>query len=440
MVKKLAYELRRLGVSRGDIVALDLPDQLGILFTEAAFHEGAVTTIIPDGWTPEGDLQVGWLFTSRGRAAPPGATAVDVDQAFLQGVEENPYGISPTDEPFEMLRIIFSSGTTGMPKAIPMGTPAARLAAAASLEAWSQGLPHLMLMDTGTAWGFSEFTASVRAGVPYLALGGAPQADIVRIAEQNAVQSVMGSPAQVAALVEELEAQQRTLPTIQAVMTTGTVMPPGIADRMRKAAEGCMIFALYGSTEAGGATTRQYESDDPYDAGQILPGTTVEIVDDDDEPVAEGVVGRIRYRSFAMADRYLGNPDASARAFKGGWFYPGDLGSIRPDGGLSLAGRDSEVLNAGGVKVDPNRLDHFALQNPKVKDASSFEYEASSGVPAVGIALVADDDLDVDDLIAHLKAEFSTAAPTLVARVDAIPKTRTGKPIRHKLAETYKGS
>ena len=140
-----------------------------------------------------------------------------------------------------------------------------------------------------------------------------------------------------------------------------------------------------------------------------------------------------------MADRYLGNAEASARAFKDGWFYPGDLGFIRPDGGLSLAGRDSEILNAGGVKVDPNRLDHFALTIPGVRDASSFEYETSSGVPAVGIALVADDDIDVNGLLADLKAEFSTAAPSLVARVDAIPRTRNGKPLRRQLAEEHQG-
>jgi acyl-CoA synthetase (AMP-forming)/AMP-acid ligase II len=141
-----------------------------------------------------------------------------------------------------------------------------------------------------------------------------------------------------------------------------------------------------------------------------------------------------------MVDRYLGDPGATARSFKDGWFYPGDMGLIRPDGGLTLAGRDSELLNAGGVKVDPNRLDHFALQWAGVQDACSFEYETASGVNGVGIALVTEEDLDVAALVADLKSEFSTAAPTLVARVDAIPKTRNGKPMRRQLAETYRGS
>src|SRR5690606_4523233 len=160
----------------------------------------------------------------------------------------------------------------------------------------------------------------------------------------------------------------------------------------------------YGSTEAGGATARLYESDDPFDAGHVVPGSVVEIVDEDDQTVADGVVGRIRHRSVGMVHEYLGNAAATARAFSDGWLYPGDLGFIRPDGGLTLTGRESEVLNAGGVKIDPNRLDHFALQNPKVSDACSFQYLANSGIQQIGIALVTEDDVDVQALVADLKA------------------------------------
>jgi long-chain acyl-CoA synthetase len=439
--KKIAYELRRLGVQRGDIVALRMADRLGIVFSLAVLHEAAVSTIVPDGWVPGGDLTVRWLLTTRDDVVgPPGATVVHVDQEFLQRIEENPYGIKPVDGPIEMIRIVFSSGTTGSPKAIAVGGPTAQQTAVGSLEAWAVGSPHLNLMDTGTAWGASEFYMSGYAGIPYLSVGGAPQAEIVRVAEENAVRRIYGSPAQVAALVDELERQGRTLPTVEAVVTTGTIMPPGLAERVRRVTEGGLVHGMYGSTEGGSAAIRRYESDDPYDAGQIMPGSTVEIVDDDDLVVPDGTIGRIRYRSFTMVDRYLGDPAASAKSFRDGWFYPGDLGLIRPDGGLTLAGRDAELLNAGGVKVDPNRLDQFALQRAGVQDACSFEYETASGVQGVGIALVAEDDLDIPALVADLKSEFKTAAPTLVARVETIPKTRNGKPMRRQLAESYRGS
>lgn len=438
-VKKLAFEFRRLGVKPGDIVALDLPDQLSILFTEAVFHEAAVSTILPDGYVADGIVPVNWIFSNRTPTPQSGARIVTVDARFLQQVEENPYGISPSDVPIETLRIVFSSGTTGTPNAIPLGRAMERTFDAL-MESWFKGGPSLVLMDTGTAWGIGEFYLSVKGGQPYLCVGTAPQDAIVRIAVQNSVRSLKGSPAQVAALVAELESQQRTLPSIQTVIVGGTVMPPGVAARLREVTEGCSIFGNYGSTEAGGAASRLYESDDPFDAGHILPGSQVEIVDEDDQVLPHGTEGRIRHRSMGMVHEYLGNPDATASAFRNGWFYPGDLGYIRPDGGLTLTGRESEVLNAGGVKIDPNKIDHVATRNPEVMDACSFEYEAESGLRQIGVAVVTKDGFDVQALVADLKAEFGHAAPALVARVDTIPRNAMGKPMRRTLAAQYKGN
>lgn len=437
-VKRLAYELRRLGVRAGHVVALDLPDPLSVIFTEAVYHEAAISTVVPRGHRVGDAFRIDWIFSAGATPTPQGdARIVTVDQRFLQRVEENPYGIRPSDEPIETLRIVFSSGTTGTPKAIALGRSMER-AMDAALETWFQGGPSLILMDTGTPWGMGEFYLSVKGGQPFLCVGGAPQDAIVRIAAQQAVRSIKGSPAQVAALVDELERQERTLPSVETVVVAGTVMPPGVADRMRRAAEGCLIFGNYGSTEAGGATARLYESDDPYDAGRIVPGSTVEIVDEDDQPVPNGTVGRIRHRSFGMADGYLGDPEATARGFRDGWFYPGDLGFIRPDGGLTLTGRESELLNAGGVKLDPNRLDHVALEQPGVTDACGFQYDSRSGVPQIGIAVVAGDGFDAEAFVRALAAEFGTAAPSLVARTDAIPRTATGKPKRAELGARFR--
>lgn len=436
LVKQVAFELRRLGVRPGDVVALDLPDQLSILFTEAVFHEGAVSTVLPDGYTAEGVVDVAWVFTNRTSAAPRNARVIAVDGPFLLHVHENPYGISPRDAPTDTIRIVFSSGTTGTPRAVALGR-AMEASLDAALPTWFAGAPILTLMDTGTAWGVGEFYLSVKAGQPYLCAGGSTPEAIVRLAAENGVRTVKGSPAQIAGLVDALDSARRALPTVETVVVAGTVMPPGVAERMRRATEGCLIVGNYGSTEAGGATSRLYESDDPFDAGRPIPGSTIEVVDDDDQPVPAGVTGRIRHRGYGMAQGYLGDPEATARAFRGGWFYPGDLGLLRPDGGLTLTGRESEVLNAGGVKIDPALLDHAAMRDPKVTEACSFAYTTESGLQQIGIAVVTADDIDAGALVAALTAEFGAAAPSLVARVDGIPRTATGKPMRRTLSERF---
>jgi acyl-coenzyme A synthetase/AMP-(fatty) acid ligase len=72
-----------------------------------------------------------------------------------------------------------------------------------------------------------------------------------------------------------------------------------------------------------------------------------------------------------------------------------------------------------------------------VKDACAFEYQVASGMTQIGMALVTDEDVDIQQVITELKAEFFGASPKLVARVDEIPRGRSGKPLRRLLAERY---
>ena len=435
MAKKIAFEMRRLGVKAGHVVALDMPDQLCLLFTEAVFHEAAMSTVLPKGYQSEGSFKIDWIFSSGNATPQREAKIVKVDARFLQRVDQNPYGIRPSEEPIDILRIAFSSGTTGNARAISFSRKA--LVPFDDERTGFDGYPFLVLMDFATLWGFGGFYHSVVDSQPFLSVGGAKPHDVVRIAAQNSVASLRGSPAQIVEFVGELEKQQRTVPSIDRVYVGGTVMPPGLAERMRHAAEGCRIISMYGSTEARIATNRLYESEDATDAGTILPYVNLEIVDEQDRVLPDGQPGRIRYQSPGMVHEYLGDPEATRSAFKDGWFYPGDLGLIRPGRGLTLTGRESELLNAGGVKVDPTRLDHFALQNPDIADACSFEYLSSSGLRKIGIALVTDGNLDVHALAADFTLEFESAAPTLIARTDAIPRNTMGKPMRRILAEQY---
>lgn len=438
-VKKLAFELRRLGVEPGDVIALDLPEQLSIMFTMAVFHEAATSTILPTGYVADGVFAIDWVFATGTPTLQRGARVVTVDTKFLQEVDQNPSGISAREGAADIVRIVFSSGTTGMPNAVPFGLESAA-ASAAVMGSLLQGDPFLILFDTSAAWGFGALVRSVRHSRPFLSVGGAGQDDIVRVAGENSVTSIKASPAQLAALVDELEAQELTLPSVQSIFVGGTVMPQGLTARLQRATGGCRIISVYGSTEGRMASVRAYESEDPFDVGQILPESKVEIVDEGDRVLPGGRIGRIRHRHPSMATGYLGNPEATAKSFRNGWFYPGDLGFIRPDGGLTLAGRESEVLNSGGVKVNPGLLDVFAVRNPKVQDACSFEYTTGSGIRQIGMALVAEDDLDAEALVRALAGEFGSAAPTLVARVDVIPRNAAGKPLRRELAEKYGAS
>ena len=440
--KQIAFELRRLGVKPGDLVAIDVPEILCILFYQALFHEAAAVTVLPKGYVHDGSFEIDWMFSSAAEPPQGARQLVAVDTAFLGHIDENPTGISPREYESgdSLFRVTFSSGTTGRPKAIASNIGAMEDYTADSLATWMRGDPFVSFLGAASPLGIFAVHLSVVTERPYLALGANVPATTIDLISKYRATSIKASPAQLASLVAELEKQNRTLPDLETVYTVGTSMPPALSTRLRAATAGCEIFALYGSTEAGMSFARYYDTDDPFDVGHVFPGVSFEIVDDDDKPLADGETGRIRVKGPLMSHEYLGDTTENLDVFRDGWFYPGDLGFIRPDGGLSLAGRFSELINAGGVKIDPNRIDLFAVAQPHVKDAASFGYTNSAGVKQVGIALVTDDEIDVQDLIRRLEKEFGYAAPKLVARIDAIPRNAMGKPLRLDLAEKYKES
>nr|WP_281369900.1 fatty acid--CoA ligase family protein [Leifsonia psychrotolerans] len=439
--QKIAYEFRQLGMKPGDLVALDLPETLSLIFTEAVFHEAAVSTVLPRGYESDGSFPIEWIFSSAtvAPASQGGARVVSVDNQFLQRVEQNPLGIHPRDFESDQCaaRLVFSSGTTGQPHAIPFSLAVLEHFSVYGLDTWLAGDPFLALLPSGTALGIVAFFVSTKDGRPFWSVEAGDPDNIIQIAVRSSATSIKASPAQIAGLVNALEARNQTLPHVKTIQIVGTVMPPELSARMRAAAEGCEIHNLYGSTEATIAFLRSYDSDDPFDTGQPFPHSRVQIVDDDDNELPSGQIGRIRHHNPYMIHEYLGAPEATRAVFKDEWFYPGDLGLIRPDGGLTLAGRVSEVLNAGGVKIDPTQLDLFAVTHPQVIDAASFSYATTSGVSQIGIALVTEDGLDVQALIRAFETKFGSAAPKLLARIEQIPRNAMGKPMRRALAEQH---
>lgn len=441
-VRKLAFELRHLGVRQGDLIAIALPDSLSVLFSLAIFHEACTSTVLPREFVPNVAYPVDWMFTVGSEISPFAARTLRVDAQFLEQVEQNPYGITPREYESDdsVVRIAFSSGTTGQPNAV--ASPFGKFAAYAvnALETWMEGDPFLMLFGVSTPAGYNAFCLSVLDGRPFLSVGTAAPAQIVDLAARNRVTSLKGSPAQLEPFVEELERSARILPHIRSAYITGTVMPPALSARLRQVTDGCDIYTLYGSTEATIATARYYDSDDPFDAGQVFGSSEIEIVGDDDRRLPDGEIGRLRHRHPLMSLSYLGNPEATARNFKDGWFYSGDLGMIRPDGGLTLAGRSSEILNAGGVKIDPVQVDLFARNTPMVRDAASFTYKNDSGIHKIGLALVADEALDIAALVRNLRKRFGPSVPYVIARVNEIPRNSLGKPLRQTLATQFEGT
>ena len=102
-----------------------------------------------------------------------------------------------------------------------------------------------------------------------------------------------------------------------------------------------------------------------------------------------------------------------------------------------LEGRTSEIVNVGGVKVDPAAVDAAVEGFPGVVDAATFLIEQTPGVPELGLAVVAAAGCDLRALDALLRQRMPGKHPTVYGQVSVIPRTRTGKVERQRLTEEF---
>src|SRR5262249_5941277 len=110
----------------------------------------------------------------------------------------------------------------------------------------------------------------------------------------------------------------------------------------------------------------------PDTVGIPYPGVAIEIVDDRDRALPPGEVGLIRMRGSGYARGYLDDPVATAKAFRDGWDYPGDLGLLTPEGALILKGRADDLINYDGTKIYPIDIELALQQHPAVAEAAAF--------------------------------------------------------------------
>ena len=137
----------------------------------------------------------------------------------------------------------------------------------------------------------------------------------------------------------------------------------------------------------------------PLPPGERRPGTVglatgIEIaaLDDDWRPVGPGAEGEVAVRGPSVVDEYLGNPAATAAAFRDGWFRTGDVGRLSADGYLLLVGRVKELINRAGEKISPYEVEDVLLGHPAVAEAAAYPVPDEKYGEKVGVVVVVRDD------------------------------------------------
>jgi long-chain acyl-CoA synthetase len=216
--------------------------------------------------------------------------------------------------------------------------------------------------------------------------------------------------------------------------------PMYVADSLR-AIEllGPRLYQLYGQGEAPMTITglgQSFHEEQTHleTAGVARTGVEVKIFDADDRELAPGEIGEIVTRSSCVMQGYWNNPDATAKALRGGWLHTGDVGSLDAAGFLTLRDRSKDMIISGGSNVYPREIEEVLLRHPAVAECSVVgraHSEWGEEVVAFIVKRSAVSAEALDQLCLENIARFKR--PREYRFVEALPKNNYGKVLKTEL-------
>jgi len=217
------------------------------------------------------------------------------------------------------------------------------------------------------------------------------------------------------------------------VCTAGAAVAPSLCDRTlaHLASE---VIVSYGCNEMlFAAETRATGSDG---LSTIYPWVEMEVVDERDTPLPSGMAGTIRMKDEAMVKGYLDDLETTARKFRDGWFYPGDIGVMHGPRRLQIVGREDELLNIGGIKVPPSTLETWVLQHATTGDVGVCTTCNAEGIEEICVA-VANPGHDDAELLERITNAFRNhhVGRFCVVKLVYIPRNANGKIQRELLKQ-----
>lgn len=456
--ERLVTRLVRLGIGAGDCVAVSfMQPSAHVSLVLAIARMGAVYVPFQSNW-PDGRKDelarrhriVKWFRDDHDAWVSSALEAHDhVSVATLFGgleSERPSVQMPPAGREDEPWRVAFSSGTTGSPKSIPWTHRSGHLLQALLMGTYECRVGSRLLVFAGIGIGLSlgHSMLQLAGGGTVLYPASAKPADLFRLFRTHQPTAILTSTQGATLLIAHLDSHPADgvdLPgSLRSITLGGSVVPPALAEAIRRRI--CPnLQVTYGSTEVGTIALADPETTAaaPGSAGRVMPWIEAQALDGEGQVLPPGMSGLLRFRSPAMASGYLGDPEAHDKAFRAGWFYPGDTGAIDERGYLTLGARADHLINLHGVKMDPVLIEQVLCSDPAVRDAAVAAVDTPRGGRALVAAVVSEAGKAVpaERLQALCLDRIGAQARfhRILALVD-LPRTPAGKLDRPALAET----
>jgi acyl-CoA synthetase (AMP-forming)/AMP-acid ligase II len=346
----------------------------------------------------------------------------------------------------DLFNIMYTSGTTGLPKGI-MHTHLVRAMYALLMgPAWRM-TPESVVLHTGAIvfnGAYTTLMPCVHLGAHYVLARQFDAAEAVALIERHRVTHTMMVPAQIVALLDSPAFAPEKLASLQMILSLGAPLHQEQKDRLNRLLPG-RFYELYGLTE--GFVTVLDVRDSVRKAGSVgvpPPFFSMRIVREDGTDAAVGEIGEIIGRGPILMTGYHNRPDLTEKAVRNGWLFTGDMGYVDDDGFLHLVDRKKDMIDSGGVKVYPRDIEEVAVRHPAVAEVAVFGVpdDKWGETPVAAVILHSDAQVSEDELRdwinGHVAARYQRVARVLIMR--DFPRSAAGKTLKREMrAPFWKG-
>ena len=423
-VRLIAAKLRQFGVTKSKIVGISLRPEFETVVSLALLQLGAVSLTSSPSILRSYKNQIDFLITGEIQIGFSPSRQLVIDSAFLDSLGASaPLEQVSEIEDNEIVRLVFSSGTTGTPKGIEFTKKNLLTRSASARSNWMPADPFMSLLGLDTVTGMQTFFWSVFNGKTWLSPTTAKgNCDLI---SKYQVEAIKTSPARLQELLAVLEAEPQPI-NLKFVEVAGSLLTRRVGEQCERLTKIKPLY-LYGSTEVGTVTKGFFNATEPENVGSKVSDVEFEVVD-----------GRVRYRKADMPNSYWLNPATGDSGFIDGWFYPGDLGRLDEAGNLHLLGRIDDLVNAGGAKFNLLELDSWLKESELFDDVASFSILNEFGEAGIGLAFVSKQP-PIPELITNRIRDFlPDLAVSHIIRLAQLPKNKLDKIDRNELARITK--
>lgn len=453
---RFANALIAAGIAKGDVVAImsgNRPEYAIAHFGIA--RAGAVSAHLSTRFTPDEIDHA--LHLVEARAIVREAVFADVpelDHAFLIGgsFDNAITGAPDTDPdiavaPDDPGSIIFTGGTTGLPKAALHSHAARTHWCRVAINDFGLDADEIAVVAAPmyhAAGGFIWFQPTIAAGGTAVLQGHWDVPAFIAAVEAHSGTGAFLVPTQVAMLLDHPAFDADRLASLRKVVYGASPVPPGLIARATEALPGARFIQNFGQTETGPMISLHPEAwaERPEALGRASPLVEAAVFVEPGKRAAPGEIGEIAARGIYLMTGYVGDPAATAAFFKAGdeWGYTGDLAHADADGLITLVDRLKDMIIAGGVNIYPAEIEGVVARHPAVADCAAIGVPDPTWgeTPVLAVVLRAGASASVADLETWCARRIARyKRPRRIEITDTIPRTGAGKIQRNRLRERF---